>query len=168
MLSYSITKEGLTFDRANRKFVVDKEGLVVSDVFAPIVYAKYLTANYVSSGTEIDAPTTSTRKLRTGDKVVLKNADEVVVYELVVYVYGDASGDGIFDSDDVDSVAQAIASGSVQKDVMDYDLDGEVSLTDLVNWARKANPLDIPNNMPSKKFISDVKIRKKENGEIEI
>ena len=168
VLSYSITKEGLTFDRANRKFVVDKEGLVVSDVFAPIVYAKYLTANYVSSGTEIDAPTTSTRKLRTGDKVVLKNADEVVVYELVVYLYGDASGDGIFDSDDVDSVAQAIASGSVQKDVMDYDLDGEVSLTDLVNWARKANPLDIPNNMPSKKFISDVKIRKKENGEIEI
>jgi hypothetical protein len=123
--------------------------------------------SYVSNGTEIENATESTRKLRTGDRLLLKNSDGTIVYDVKVYVFGDASGDGIFDSDDVDSVAQAIASGSVQKDVMDYDLDGEVSLTDLVNWARKANPLDIPNNMPSKKLISDIKIRKKENGEVE-
>lgn len=167
VLTFLGEKDGLKFDRTNRKFVIDNEETLVSDICAPIVCAKYLTMSYVSSGTEIENATTATRKVRTGDKVVLKNTDGTVVYELRVYVFGDASGDGTFNNDDVDSVAQAIASGSVQKDVMDYDKDGEVSLTDLVNWARKANPLDIPNNMPSKKFISDVKVRRKENGEIE-
>lgn len=136
VLSYG-TKEGIIVDRQQRIVAVKDEGVVTSEAFSLFANANYLTKHMVDkNGSSVDTGANA-RALRTGDRVIFKNADDFVVYDFVVNVFGDANGDGISTAADLEYMAQIILMGENKKYIMDLNGDGKVTQVDLVLFARK-------------------------------
>ena len=148
--------EGITVNTVSRE-ILAAQAVSSADIEAlftlRVSYLKY--AYLDSAGTAADEP----RAIRSYDRVVFLNSEGTEVFSYTVYLKGDLNGDGKIDSADVSAVADMIASSGTGA-VADYDGDGKVRLTDLVNWARKVSgeqPENAPLNEAARNFVSDVK-----------
>lgn len=136
VLSYK-TKTGITVDKQNRVVAIKDEGVFVSEAFNLFSNADYLTKHMLDKNGSSVSTGEGSRALRTGDRVVFKNADDVVIYDFEVNVFGDANGDGISTSADLEEMAQILLRSENKKYVMDLNGDGKVTQLDLVLFARK-------------------------------
>ena len=148
--------EGITVNTVSRE-ILAAQAVSSADIEAlftlRVSYLKY--AYLDSAGTAADEP----RAIRSYDRVVFLNSEGTEVFSYTVYLKGDLNGDGKIDSADVSAVADMIASSGTGA-VADYDGDGKVRLTDLVNWARKVSgeqPENAPLNEAARNFVSDVR-----------
>ncbi|MDR0752397.1 MAG: M6 family metalloprotease domain-containing protein [Christensenellaceae bacterium] len=82
-------------------------------------------------------------------RVCVINKAGVIVREYLIWLAGDANYDGVFDELDLDELAIQYLNKSANIDIADYDLNGSFSLTDLVNWSKKAAK-SADNTTPSK------------------
>ncbi len=137
--------------------------VTVGEVTACVKSAQYLTAYIVTADADVEASSAEDKNISTGAKLIFRNADGVEVFVFNVYAKGDADGNGVIDSDDAEAIAEAMTAGKSVSEVADYDGDGRVNLTDLVNWARKTGggePKNAPVRELAELWISDVKPRK--------
>ena len=147
---------GIIADKDKREIFAE-EAVSSADVEALFsLRVSYLTRSYRSAS---GVTATEPRAIRSFDQVVFVNSEGVEVFVYTVYLKGDLNGDGKIDASDVGAVAEMIASSETGA-VADYDGDGKVKLTDLVNWARKVSgeqPADAPLNEAARNFVSDIK-----------
>ncbi len=148
--------EGISVNATSREIYAER---AVSSAEIEVLFTlrvSYLTLRYVdSAGKEAEEP----RSVRSYDRVVFANSEGTEVFVFTVYLKGDLNGDGNIDAADVSAVADMIASSEAGA-VADYDGDGKVKLTDLVNWARKVSgeqPANAPLNEAARNFVSDVR-----------
>ncbi len=139
----------------------------VSDVLGSLEVSSYLEAEYVSVQKvgKIDLQLDiNSLKAGSGDKLIFKNADGKTVFEFSVYLKGDANGDGKVTGEDLEGLAEMLASGKLEAAIIDYNGDGKLNLTDLVNYARKTGgaPESVPVSDVAKEFVAPIKFKGKE------
>jgi|AGTN01.1.fsa_nt_gi Bacterial surface proteins containing Ig-like domains len=157
-----LTAEGAALARdASKGILIANEPLTYAGLYA-ILKSGYLSIRVRTAGGGI-APGDSSDNVISGTAVEVFNSSGVVVRTYLYYLNGDASRDGKFDSSDIPGLAEQYLSGDNL--AADYDGDGVYSLTDLVNWARKAARERAGGaNAAAKNFITDIKT-KEEAGE---
>ncbi|MDD3947208.1 MAG: bacterial Ig-like domain-containing protein, partial [Clostridia bacterium] len=156
-------KQESTYCLAESSFLTQKENSIVynhsmtaEELRQNLTVAEYLWARIKkANGQFLALNDMDDEILRSDDILQIVNQAGYVVLSYQLYLEGDANCDGVLDEDDVAALALGLISGEYDRDMTDYDKDGVFTLTDFVNWARKAAPPVSPLNQMAKAFIND-------------
>lgn len=129
--------------------VVTETPMTAEEVLKCIAPVDYLSAR-ISYENEGPVPT--------GTRIEVVNENGVAVYAFRYILKGDANGDGVFDIGDMQGLVNGYALGALDSDLASVDGNGEVTLTDLVKWAKKAKEKSsVPVNALGKNFIKAIR-----------
>ncbi|MDD4316171.1 MAG: Ig-like domain-containing protein, partial [Clostridia bacterium] len=136
MLEPKESVTGIRVDRTNTRVILENSATLAT--FNSMV-SSYGSIYYKSGDAYLDLGANQNAYISSGVKVEIKNSEGTLIESFSVFVKGDANGNGIFNSEDLTLLGQGLLLGSENAVYYaDYDSDREYTLTDFVNWVKKA------------------------------
>lgn len=136
MLEAKEGTSGIKVDRNNTRVLLENSATLAT--FSNMV-SSYGTVYYKAGDNYLDLATNQNVFISSAIKVEIKNSEGALLEIFSVYVKGDANADGIFDENDLPMLGQTLLLGTDSAlFYADYDSDREYTLSDFVNWVKKA------------------------------
>lgn len=136
MLQPNENVTGIKVDRNNTKILLDESATLAT--FNSMV-SSYAQVYYKSGDNYLDLNAHQNDLISSGVKVEIKNSEGALLETFSVYIKGDADGNGLFDENDLPMLGQTLLLKTESAlFYADYDSDREYTLTDFVNWVKKA------------------------------
>ncbi len=127
---------GIKIDRNNTRVLLDESTTLAT--FNNMI-SSYATISYKSGDSYLDLNAHQNDLISSGVKVEIRNSEGALLETFSINVKGDANGDGLFDDKDLPMLGQTLLLGTESAlFYADYDSDREYTLTDFVNWVKRA------------------------------